>query len=271
MSQGTAAQLNPPLSHSCFSKTELLRGVAVCKFEVQPFVSPAFSIWITQKVAAASELWTLALTPPAEGWDIDASRGVSRCSLHQAAGDGIDKTHRQMICTANSSAEWGLFWLMNIELPLSNSKLNPALQTSIFGRGWAADCWWIHQFLSGWWVFSKPLVTQQLVRLFLLVSQFLIFFWKLRVFTQCWMLFCSCSRGILYMTISRFGKNWCHKFVYAAVLKFSSICGTSSKGHICLRNIVTVAWNGNFNAWKISFWFIFISADENYYDVSSRA
>lgn len=44
MSQGTAAQFNPPLSHSSFSKNELLRGVAVCKFEVQPFVSPAFSI-----------------------------------------------------------------------------------------------------------------------------------------------------------------------------------------------------------------------------------
>lgn len=83
-----------------------------------------------------------------------------------------------------------------------------------------------------------------------------------------WMLFSSCPHCIFYMTVS--SKNWCNEFVHSAVPKFSSICGRSSKGQMHLRSIVTVAWNGNCNAWKISCWFIFISADENYYDVSSR-
>lgn len=40
--------------------------------------------------------------------------------------DRIDKTCGWVICTAGSSStKWGLFWLMNIELLLSNSKLCP--------------------------------------------------------------------------------------------------------------------------------------------------
>lgn len=218
--------------------------------------------------------------PQMKAGSIDAVRGVCRYGGHKTAGDGIDKTHRRMICTADSSTKWGLFWLMNIELLLSSSKLYPALQMCLVVRGWAADgVLLVNPLIPVWWTSVLPTGLcwspngwYHTMWLFLLVSQSYLFFsWKLRVFTRRWMHFCSCPHGILYMTIFCFGKNWCHKFVHTAVLKFSSICGTASKGHICLRNIVTVAWNGNFSAWKISFWFIFISADENYYDISSRA
>ena len=110
--------------------------VAVCKFEMKPFVFPAFSICIAQEAVVVSQLWTLAMKMPRlRAGSVDALRGVSRYSIHETVGDGIDKSRGQMICTAGSSTKWGLFWLMNIELLLSNSKLYPALQMSIFVRG----------------------------------------------------------------------------------------------------------------------------------------
>lgn len=182
-----------------------------------------------------------------------------------AAGDGIDKTRGQRICTAGSSTKWGLFWLINIELLLSNSKLYPALRMSIFARGWAADRGSACEFISSWLgdecalLFTQQLVSCSMMFGFFLVVWLLLFFSRnLGVFTQCRMLFSSCPHCILYVTIPSLRKNWCNKFVHAAFPKFSSVCGRSSKGHIHLRNTVTVAWNGNFNAWKISFWFILL-------------
>lgn len=66
---------------------------------------------------------------------VDALLSVSRYSIHETVGDEIDKTCGQMVCSARSSTKWGLFWLMTIELLLSNSKLYLALQMGIFMRG----------------------------------------------------------------------------------------------------------------------------------------
>lgn len=153
---------------------------------------------------------------------------------------------------------------------------------SIFARGWAAgrgDSLGIHEFLSGWWVCSKqgsaghPTFCAMQGDFFFFQLFSSNYFPLKHLYSELdaflWMLFSSCPPCIFYMTMS--SKNWCNKFVHSAVPKFSSICGRSSKGQMHLSSIVTVAWNGNCNAWKISCWFIFISADENYYDVSSRA
>lgn len=60
----------------------------------------------------------------------------SGLSVPGTVSDGIDKTRGWVICAAGSSStKWGLFWLMNVELFLSNSTLCPALQMSILARG----------------------------------------------------------------------------------------------------------------------------------------
>lgn len=110
-----------------------------------------------QKAVAVSQLWTLPLkTPQLRAGSIDAVRGVFRYSAHRTAGDGIDKTHRRMICTADSSTKWGLFWLMNIELLLSSSKLYPALPMCLVVRGRAADVLLVNPLIPVWWTSVLP-------------------------------------------------------------------------------------------------------------------
>lgn len=63
-----------------FLKSGLLREeVAVCKFEMNRFVFPGFSICIAQKAVTVSQLWSLAMKKPwLRAGSVDALLGVSR-------------------------------------------------------------------------------------------------------------------------------------------------------------------------------------------------